>query len=66
MAFVDFVALKQRMSIEQTAVLLGLNTKPTGSQLRAACPNCKEGGERAIVITLEKGIVLLLPRQEGR
>jgi hypothetical protein len=47
MAFVDFVALKQRVSIEQTAVLLGLNTRPTGSQLRAACPNCKEGGVRA-------------------
>jgi hypothetical protein len=27
MAFGDFVALKQRVSIEQTAVLLGLNTK---------------------------------------
>jgi hypothetical protein len=29
MAFVEFVALKQRVSIEQTAVLLGLNTRPT-------------------------------------
>jgi len=33
MAFVDFVALKQRLSIEQTAVFSGLNTKPTGGQL---------------------------------
>lgn len=65
MAFVGFAALKQRVSIEQTAVLLGLNTKPTGSQLRAACPNCKEGGERAIVITPEKGLFYCFPGKKG-
>jgi hypothetical protein len=28
--YVNFAALKQRVSIEQTATLLGLNAKPTG------------------------------------
>lgn len=65
MAFVDFAALKQRVSIEQTAVLLGLNTKPTGSQLRAACPRCKEGGDRAIVITPDKGLFYCFPGKKG-
>ena len=36
MAFGDFVALKRRLSIEQTAVLLGLNTKPTGRPVQTA------------------------------
>jgi hypothetical protein len=48
MLFVDFKKVKETVSIEQTAVLLGLQTKPAGSQLRAACPACKEGGDRAI------------------
>jgi DNA primase len=65
MPFVDFAALKQRVSIEQTSTLLGLNTKPTGSQLRAACPSCKEGGERAIVITPEKGLFYCFPGKKG-
>jgi hypothetical protein len=34
MAYVDFVALKHHVTIEQTAVLLGLNTKPAGSSPR--------------------------------
>jgi hypothetical protein len=60
MAFV--VALKQRLSIEQTAVVLGLNTKPSGGQLpklqgrRRTCDRHHAG----------EGIVLLLSRQEGR
>jgi hypothetical protein len=65
MTYVDFAALKQRVSIEQTSGLLGLNTKPAGSQLRAACPNCKEGGERAIVITPEKGLFYCFPGKKG-
>jgi hypothetical protein len=65
MAFVDFAALKERVSIEQTATLLGLNTKPTGSQLRAACPSCKEGGDRAIVITPAKGLFYCFPGKKG-
>jgi hypothetical protein len=34
--YVDFAALKQRVSIEQTATLLGLNAKPAGQQLRSS------------------------------
>ena len=65
MAFVDFIALKQRLSIEQTAVSPGSNTKPAGSQLRAACPNCNESGERAIVITTEKGLFYYFAGKKG-
>jgi hypothetical protein len=65
MPFVDFAALKQRVSIEQTAVLLGLQTNPAGNQLRAACPACKEGGDRAIVITPEKGLFYCFPGKVG-
>ena len=61
----DFVALKQRLSSEQAAVSLGSNTKPGGSQLRAACPNCKQGGERAIVITPEKGLFYCFPGKKA-
>jgi hypothetical protein len=61
MAYVDFVAPKHRVTIEQTAVLLGLNTKPAGSQHRAACTSCKEGGDQAIVITPEKGLFHCFP-----
>jgi DNA primase len=56
MPFVDFAELKARVSIEQAAQLLGLNLLPHGSQFRGACPACKTGGDRALVMTPAKGL----------
>ena len=53
---IDIVELKQRVSIERAAEMLGIKLKTSGAQLRSACPICKEGGERAFVITPGKGL----------
>lgn len=53
--YVDFHALKQRVSVEAAAEMLGLELVQEGSQLRGPCPRCGEGGERALVVTPGKG-----------
>jgi DNA primase len=53
--FIDFADLKSRVSIEHAAEKLGLLLKPSGGKLRCACP-VHGGGDRAIVITPEKGL----------
>lgn len=40
MPFIDFGALKERVSMEQAVQLLGLQLRPQGHQLRGTCPNC--------------------------
>ena len=52
--FIDFQELKKTVLIEDAVPLLGLNLKPSGGQLRGACPACKKGGDRALVITPAK------------
>jgi len=54
--YFDFQAIKERVSIDQVIPLLGLQMKPTGNQFRGACPVCKQGGDRALVITPNKGV----------
>jgi hypothetical protein len=56
MPFVDFAALKQRISIEQVVGLLGLEMRPEGNQLRSACPACQKGDKRTLVVTPSKGV----------
>ena len=51
----DFASIKQSHPIEQVFPLLGIDAKPYKDQLRAPCPVCKEGGERALVCTPAKG-----------
>ena len=53
---IDFAELKQRVTIEQAAEWLGLQVKKSGGQLRGVCPVCKDGGDRALVITPAKGL----------
>ncbi len=53
---IDFAELKQRVGIEQVIQMLGLRVKQNGHQLRGACPICKEGGDRAFVVTPAKGL----------
>lgn len=55
--YIDFQELKRQVSIEKAAEFLRLSTAPAGNhQIRAACPACKTGGDRAIVITPRKGL----------
>ena len=56
MPFVDFAVLKTRVSIEQVMQMLALKLVPHGSQYRGACPVCKSGGDRALVVTPAKGL----------
>ena len=53
---IDFAELKQRVSIAQAAEWLGLPVKKSGGHLRGPCPVCKDSGDRALVITPEKGL----------
>jgi hypothetical protein len=53
---IDFGELKQRVSIERAAGLLGIKLTKNGPQLRGPCPLCKAGGDRAFVITPAKGL----------
>ena len=52
---IDFGELKQRVSIERAAEMLGIKLTKSGSQLRGLCP-CKAGGDRALVVTPAKGL----------
>lgn len=54
-SFVDFEALKQRVSIEDAAKMLQLKLKAGNGQFRAPCPACPAAGDRALVITPSKG-----------
>jgi DNA primase len=65
MSFVDFAALKAAVTINAAAETLGLTLKQEGSQLRAACPACKSGGGRAIVITPAKGLYYCFSAKKG-
>jgi DNA primase len=53
---IDFTELKQNVSIERACELLGIRLKKTGAQLRGPCPICKDGGDRAFVVTPAKGL----------
>lgn len=53
---IDFGELKQRVSIERAAEMLGIKLTKSGPQLRGPCPICKTGGDRAFVITPAKGL----------
>src|ERR1700693_4273084 len=53
---IDFTELKQRVSIERAAEMLGIKTPKSGGQRRGTCPVCKAGGERAFVLTPTKGL----------
>jgi DNA primase len=53
---IDFGELKQRISIERAAEMLGIKLTRSGPQLRGPCPICKAGGDRAFVVTPAKGL----------
>lgn len=63
--FIDFAELKSRVSIEQVVEMLQLRLSQKGEQLRGACPRCKEGGDRALVVTPEKGLAYCFAEKKG-
>lgn len=63
--YIDFATVKQAVSIEQAVQKLALKTTKSGSQLRAACPSCKSGGERALAITPGKNLFYCFAAQAG-
>ena len=57
MSFIDFGALKERVSIEQVIAMLGIdNLKRQGAQLRGPCPIHGGNNPREFVVTPEKGL----------
>jgi hypothetical protein len=65
MPYIDFVDLKSRTTIMQAAELLTLTLKPSGNQQRGPCPVCNTGGDRALVITPERGLFYCFPAKTG-
>lgn len=53
-SFIDFAALKNRVSVEAAIPILELSLKQRNGQWRGPCPACKSGGDRALVITPSK------------
>jgi len=54
MAFLDFAALKDSVRIEDTLHKLQLKMYESNNQFRGACPVCKGGSPRSLVITPAK------------
>lgn len=55
MATIDFAAIKSDIAIERVVEMLNLpKLTRRGEQFRAPCPQCKEGGDRALVVTPSK------------
>lgn len=65
MPYIDFADLKSRTTIMQAAQLLHLKLKASGRQHRGPCPTCNSGGDRALVITLEKGLFYCFSSKTG-
>jgi DNA primase len=65
MPYIDFAELKSRTDIMQAAQLLPLALKPSGTQHRGPCPACNSGGDRALVITPERGLFYCFPSRTG-
>jgi DNA primase len=65
MPYIDFADLKSRITIVQAAEWLALALKPSGNQQRGPCPVCNTGGDRALVITPERGLFYCFPAKVG-
>ena len=63
--FIDFQALKERVTILDALMALDVNPKGEGTQLRCGCPACDSGDERAIVVTPEKGVFYCHEAKQG-
>jgi DNA primase len=64
-AYLDFAAIKEEVSIEEAVHRLGLDLKKTKNQFRGECPTCKEGGERALCVTPSKNAFYCFGGKKG-
>jgi len=65
MPFVDFADVKARISMERAISILGLKMTPNGVQYRGPCPACKDGGDRALVVTMGKELFFCFAAKKG-
>ena len=65
MAFIDFAELKAKSNFSDALKLLGLALKQSGNQWRGPCPACKTGGDRALVVTEDKGYFCFADKKGG-
>lgn len=65
MGFIDYAELKTRVSMHDAIQKLGLELKPAGHQLRGFCPQCKAGGDRALVVTPDKSLFYCFNKKVG-
>jgi len=63
--FIDFAALKERVSVEAAIPLLRLSLKQQNGQWRGPCPGCKSGGNRALVVTPAKNAFYCFGERTG-
>jgi DNA primase len=65
--YIDFQDLKQRVPVEQVMTMLGLalTWSADAKQWRGPCPRCKDGGDRALVVTPGKGYYCFSDKQGG-
>lgn len=63
--FIDFAELKASLTFADVVNRLGLELKQSGNQLRGACPACKSGGDRALVVTEGKGFYCFPSKKGG-
>jgi hypothetical protein len=65
MPYIDFADLKLRTTIMQAAQMLNLTLKPSRHQQRGPCPACVSGGDRALVITPDRGLFYCFSSKTG-
>jgi DNA primase len=64
-ATVDFAKVKEMVTIEQVAHMLGMQLKPAGDKLRGKCPICKCDDARMFVITPAKQLFFCFSEKKG-
>lgn len=64
-SFIDFAALKEHASFSATIDALDLTLKQAGNQWRGPCPACRQGGDRALVVTEGKGYFCFSAKKGG-
>lgn len=53
--FIDFAEVKDKVSFADAIEFLDLRLKLAGNQFRGPCPVCKNAGDRALVVTPDRG-----------
>jgi DNA primase len=63
--YIDFKELKARVSIADVAALLDLTLSDRNDELRGPCPHCREGGDRALIVTPAKQVFYCFAAEQG-